>query len=82
MRNYYLDKEKTGNLFKILKILTINELYNKMSTIKIHLNKKDFEAFNIHNTKNECNNNLKLLKYNTTLMKNVYIHSGIKYDTQ
>ena len=78
MRNYYLDIDNTETLFKKLKILPINKLYNKLSTIKIHASKKDYEIFNVYNTRYECNNNLKLLKCNTTLMKMFYINRGIE----
>jgi len=74
MRNYYLVTDNTETLFKKLKILTIN----KLSTIKIHASKKDYEIFNVYNKRYECNNNLKLLKCNTTLMKMFYINRGIE----
>lgn len=38
-----------------------------MSIIKIHANKKDCEAFNIYDTRNKRNNNLELIKCDTTL---------------
>jgi hypothetical protein len=57
-----------------LKILPIY----KLPTIKIHANKKNYEIFNVYNTRNECNNNLKLLKCDTTLMKMFYINRGIE----
>lgn len=41
MRNYYLDTDNTETLFKKLKILTIDKLYNKLSKMKIHANKKN-----------------------------------------
>jgi hypothetical protein len=40
--------------------------------------KKDYEILNVYNTRNECNNNLKLLKCNTTLMKMFYVNRGIE----
>jgi len=43
MWNNYLDNDTTETLFKKLKILPIN----KLSTIKIHANKKAYETFNI-----------------------------------
>lgn len=59
-------------------MLPKNELWEKLSIIKIHINKKYYEAFNTLNTKNECNNNRRFTKYNTTLMKHFYINRGIK----
>jgi len=40
MKNYYLDNDKTKTIFKKLKTLPTNELYNKLSITKIHVNKK------------------------------------------
>jgi len=74
MRNYYLNTDKTETLFKKFKILTIN----KLSTIKVHANEKDYEIFNVYNTRHEFKNNLKPLKCNTTLMKMFYINRGIE----
>lgn len=39
---------------------------------------KKIEIFNVYDSKNECNNNLKPLKCNTTLMKMFYINRGIE----
>lgn len=38
--------KKIEILFKIFKILPINEIYNKSSLISIHINKEDYEIFN------------------------------------
>lgn len=44
LKNYYVnDKVNTNDLFLMLKILIVEQLYNKLSIIKIYLNKKEYE---------------------------------------
>jgi len=71
MKHYYINQNcSTNDLFSKIKILTLEQLYDKLSTImntKIHI---------IHEER--IVSNLRLVKPNTTLMVNYYINRGIQ----
>lgn len=84
MKNEYVnDKENTNDLFLSLKILTVEQLYNKLSIIKIYLNIKEYELQKLHKTKGENGGNwFTFIKPNTTLIGNYYVNSGIQLFNQ
>lgn len=74
-------------IYFLLKILRIEQLYNKLSTTKllkciwakVNVN----SIVNTYNTKGwENSRNLRLIKPNTTLMVIYYINTGIKLSNQ
>jgi hypothetical protein len=83
MKNYYITKNiNTNDLFVKLKIFTLEQLYEQLSIIEVFTNKTDYKYNNIYKTRGEDNGNLRLIKQNTTLMKNYYINKGIKLFNQ
>lgn len=55
-------------------MLTLDQLYNKASIIKVYMDKKRFEPQNMFKTRGLNNVDLKLIGRNTSLMGNFYIN--------
>lgn len=77
LKQNYIEDNNTNDLFKILKILNINQLYNKIQTAKIYIIKNQFERRNKNKSlimRNMKNDKLTLFKLNMTLIKMFYIY--------
>lgn len=68
----------TNDLFKILKIFSLDQLYDKISILETHKNKSNFKHLNRKNTRSTTEDDLIPNKPNTTLMENVYVYKRIK----
>jgi len=67
MKNYNINTNcSTNDLFSKIKILTLEQLYDKRSTTKVLMNKTEYEYQNKYNTRGENSGNLRLAKPNTT----------------
>ena len=78
LNQYYKEGSNTNELFKILKVLTIEQLYDKLSITKIYMIKNQYKSQNKKITRNTDKGNLKLFKPNTNVIKLFYIYRGIK----
>lgn len=67
-KNYNNKNQNTEHLFKNLKILTIESLYDKLSIMNIHYDQNKFEIQWQYVSRSLNNRNLKFIKHKTTLM--------------
>lgn len=72
-----IKKKNTDASFQKLNVLTLNQLYNKTSIVKIYMNQTVFECLNMYKTRGINNGGLRSTKPNKSLMDNFNTNRGI-----